>query len=252
MAFSPDGRRLALGGDWGPLRIFDTGSGNQRQVLRPPGASAETIVRSVAWSPDGEMLAMSLGPVSGVAGASRKDRDTCLSDLAWSLTPLPGAPYTSRDWLDIYLPDLRSGRWRRWAADRESAGAITFAPDGKTLASLGEDGFIKLWTVATGKQRLRIRGTGGAAGKRHLRAGETGHEACCVAFSPDGKLLASGQEDGSVRFWDPATGKEVGRLLGHRWRVLSIAFSGDGKKLISGSDDGTALIWDVSRWIGEK
>src|SRR5437762_2745228 len=56
----------------------------------------------------------------------------------------------------------------------------------------------------------------------------------CVAFSPDGKLLASGGFDNLIRFWDPATGKEVRRLEGDISDFAAIAFSPDGKTLASG------------------
>lgn len=76
----------------------------------------------------------------------------------------------------------------------------------------------------------------------------SGHEGSVVsvAFSPDGKTLASGSSDNTVKLWDVASGGEVRTLSGHTDWARSVAFSPDGRTLASGSGDETVKLWDVA------
>ena len=68
-----------------------------------------------------------------------------------------------------------------------------------------------------------------------------------MAFSPDGKRIAAGNSDGTVRVWDAATGRPVGQpMTGHTGSVNSVAFSLDGKLIASGSSDQTVRLWNAA------
>ncbi len=67
-----------------------------------------------------------------------------------------------------------------------------------------------------------------------------------MAFSPDGKTVITGSEDGTARLWDASTGRPLGPPLTHQGAVRAVAFSPDGKTVITGSRDGTARLWDVA------
>jgi WD40 repeat protein len=110
--------------------------------------------------------------------------------------------------------------------------AIAFTPDGKTLVSVGRPDEIKLWEVATGKNR----GTRTTADEFHH-----------AALSPDGKAVATtSYDDSRITLCEVATGKERGTLKGHAAQVYSLAFSPDGKTLACGYADGTIELWDVT------
>ncbi|MGH3874897.1 MAG: TIR domain-containing protein, partial [Pseudonocardiaceae bacterium] len=116
---------------------------------------------------------------------------------------------------------------------------VAFAPDGRTVATAGQDGTVSLWDLTNPAQPSRIG---------QPLAGHTG-AVTSVTFSPDGRTLAAASADQTVRLWDvsdPAQTSLLGQpLTGHTGPVTSAAFSPDGRTLATTSTDKTARLWDV-------
>jgi WD40 repeat protein len=118
---------------------------------------------------------------------------------------------------------------------------VTFAPDGKTLASGGNDYRVCLWDVTTGRLIREFARSSERAG-----AYADARLVHSLAFSPEGKTLAASIGDHSVVVWETATGKELRKIQGHEGPISALAFSPDGKLLVTGGHDQAIHFWDLT------
>ena len=195
------------------------------------------IVWSVAFSPDGQMLA------SGSFDQTVRLWDVETEQLLHTLTGHTndvnsvafspnGETLVSGSWDGtIRLWDPNTGKHKRTLTDhRGGVASVMFSPDGKTLASGSADQTIRLWDTNTWQVQRTL----------------TGHTSVVdsVAFSPDGGILASGSRDKTIRLWNPNTGKLLHTLTGHTGDITRMVFSPDGSTLASGGRDGTVILWN--------
>jgi WD40 repeat protein/energy-coupling factor transporter ATP-binding protein EcfA2 len=210
----------------------------------------QAAVSSVAFSPDGKMLASASADWSVILWdvASRKPSGEPLEGHRSSVESVAFSPdgrmlaSASSDGAVILWDVARRKRLEQLKGHQSSAVIVAFSPDGRTLASGSWDRTVILWDVASGNPLGELKGHGDAV--------------FGVAFSPDGKMLASGSADRTVILWDVARREPLGTLEGHRDAVSSIAFSSDGRTLASAgagahSDgrpigDNTVILWDVA------
>jgi WD40 repeat protein len=131
------------------------------------------------------------------------------------------------------LYEMATGKVLRHFGNQTYVRSIAISPDGKTLAVEGNS--VRLYSLATGKQVGELKDPNAM-----------GPVGLCVSFSPDGKMLASGARDHSIRLWDVAGARELRRCQGHTQDVTSLAFGPAGKTLASGSGDHTVRLWDAA------
>ena len=244
VAISPDGKHVAAAGSKSLVWILDAITGHMIKTFDEQAG----FILGVAWSRDSKRIA--IGNDSGT----------------------------------VDIKDATSGKTLvTYKGHTSSVVRIAWSPDGKRIASASYDGTVQIWNANTGQRIITysgnmnpvfsvawspdgtriVSGTGAAGnhgpivtgnsakvwdtttGKTLLTYTENTNSVYAVAWSPDGKEIASGGDDAVIRVWDASTGHTTVVYEKHKDIVWKIAWSPDGKKIASASQDGTARVWQA-------
>jgi WD40 repeat protein len=241
VAYTPDGKSLFSCCEDSTVRQWDAASGKLVREIKGHivGVKALDVAR------DGKtfLTAGSDGKVRQFDVATGKLLRTMDYPEGRVGSPFRSVAYGTRDEFAVagnakgfvLLWDLREGKPINLyqAHERGELTGIASLLGGKEFVTAAdEDGVVKLWSVGDTKPVRTFAGHDGGVNR--------------VAAAPDGALVASGGKDRTVRVWDPATGTEKHKLVGHGSPITGLTFA-DARTLISGDDAGNVIVWRLAR-----
>jgi WD40 repeat protein len=231
--FSPDDSSLATAGEDGDIRLWNVSTGDMIATLK----SHKDIVRCLAFSPDGQTLIS--GDIQNtlcvwevgekrVKATYQADVDSVIAFTADGGTFVTGGP-------DVKVWETASGRILHTVPNPDpvtSVYRLGVTGDGTTIAAATADGNLYVWTGKPPELARTISGF-----RRPVHA---------VAFSPDGKVIATGDDAACVKLFETSSGREIAGLTDrHTKGVCYVRFTADGRTLVSAGRDGVVVRWAV-------
>jgi WD40 repeat protein/uncharacterized caspase-like protein len=228
--FTGDGRSIAIVGGMGQISLWDVQSGSKLRDLTasPMATFTPPVIRpgQMPTMPNMDDIAKMLTNTIGTMSAGTPGQSVTSLAFTNDGRTLASGGVESKGNFDLgaMMNQAMNPRQKKGSKPPDYADMMK---DFKVEAV----GRVQLWDVASGREIGAIKGHGRAVSK--------------VAFSRDGKLLASGGTDSTIKIWDTATQKELRTLTGHTAPIESIDFSPDGRLLASASEDGSTFVWDT-------
>jgi WD40 repeat protein len=237
VAFSADGKRLLGGTRIGVAYLWNFEDGRLLgRVWKSSAGNAPTPFNSLALAPNGHFVVYAGDTLSlQTIGSDPPTPPISVPDLAFggaSVSPDGSRilAVTSAENLLLWKLGYATEPSDLGPADAGVYGATAFSPDGKRIVSAGHT--------------LRMIDSDSA--KELWRRPRDNYAFLSVAFRPDGKLIATGSQDTTIRLWDAANGNEIAILRGHKAYVDAVAFSPNGGSILSWSQDGQLILWEIS------
>jgi WD40 repeat protein len=233
VAFSPDGKWLASGDRRGIIRVWNVADGT---IIREWAAHGEEII-AVLFSPDGSLLVSATdrvvniwrtGDWSLVHQIVQKEENRIIPGVSAIAFSPDGKLLAIGDYLKTRV--IQVSDWKEVLRLRR-AGALAFSPDGQYLA-MSDDKDIAIVSLSDGKTLRVLRGHNDTVNY--------------LAFSHDGKLLASASADKTIALWDPSVGRALRTMTRHTATVNMVLFSEGDRQLFSIGNDRAIRVWRVA------